>query len=54
MSNYFTCYYYDEEHNRCRCYVNKNLDELLVENANLRQENQSIGIAAYEIGGVIV
>lgn len=30
------CYYYDEQHNRCKCYVNENLDALLVENAKLR------------------
>lgn len=31
------CYYYDAERNRCRCYVNENLDELLAENARLRE-----------------
>ena len=31
------CYYYDEQRNRCNCYVNKNLDELLAENAKLRE-----------------
>lgn len=32
------CYYYDEQGNRCNCYVNKNLNELLAENARLREE----------------
>ena len=32
-----SCYYYDEQHNRCKCYVNENLDELLAENAKLRE-----------------
>ena len=32
------CYYYDEQRNRCNCYVNKNLDELLADNAKLREE----------------
>lgn len=32
------CYYYDEQHNRCKCYANENLDELLAENAKLREE----------------
>jgi hypothetical protein len=31
-----SCYYYDEQHNRCNCYVNENLNELLEENVNLR------------------
>lgn len=31
------CYYYDEQHNRCNCYINKNLNELLDENARLRE-----------------
>lgn len=31
------CYYYDEQHNHCNCYVNKNLNELLAENAKLRE-----------------
>lgn len=30
------CYYYDEQRNRCNCYVNENLNELLEENVNLR------------------
>ena len=34
MSN---CYYYDEQHNHCNCYVNENLNELLVENVELQQ-----------------
>lgn len=29
------CYYYDEQRNRCNCYVNENLNELLAENAKL-------------------
>lgn len=29
------CYYYDEQRNRCNCYVNDNLNELLSENAKL-------------------
>ena len=32
------CYYYDEQRNRCNCYVNENLNELLAENAKLKQE----------------
>ena len=32
------CYYYDEQRNHCKCYVNENLDELLTENAKLRDE----------------
>lgn len=31
------CYYYDEQRNRCNCYVNENLNELLAENAKLRK-----------------
>jgi hypothetical protein len=31
------CYYYDEHHNRCKCYVNESLDKLLAENAKLRE-----------------
>lgn len=31
------CYYYDEQRNRCNCYINKNLNELLDENAKLRE-----------------
>jgi len=31
------CYYYDEQHNRCKCYANESLDELLGENAKLRE-----------------
>lgn len=31
------CYYYDEQRNRCNCYINENLDELLTENAKLRE-----------------
>lgn len=30
------CYYYDEQRNRCNCYVNENLNELLSENVKLR------------------
>ena len=30
-----SCYYYDEQRNRCNCYVNENLNELLAENAKL-------------------
>ena len=37
MSETNGCYYYDEQHNRCKCYVNENLDELLQENARLRE-----------------
>lgn len=33
------CYYYDEQRNRCNCYVNENLNELLDENAKLQDEN---------------
>lgn len=33
-----SCYYYDEQRNRCNCYVNENLNELLAENAKLRDE----------------
>ncbi len=32
-----SCYYYDEQRNRCNCYVNENLNELLSENAKLRE-----------------
>lgn len=28
-----SCYYYDEQRNRCNCYVNENLNELLAEYA---------------------
>lgn len=31
------CYYYDEQRNRCNCYVNENLNELLNENDRLRE-----------------
>ena len=31
------CYYYDEQHNHCKCYINENLNELLAENAKLRE-----------------
>ena len=34
MSN---CYYYDEQRDHCKCYVNENLNELLAENAKLRE-----------------
>lgn len=33
-----SCYYYDEQRNRCNCYVNENLNELLAENAKLREQ----------------
>lgn len=33
----YRCYYYDEQHNRCKCYDNENLNELLAENAKLRK-----------------
>ena len=33
-----SCYYYDEQRNRCTCYVNENLNELLDENAKLREQ----------------
>lgn len=32
-----SCYYYDEQRNRCNCYVNENLNELLAENERLRK-----------------
>lgn len=32
------CYYYDEQRNHCNCYVNENLNELLAENARLREQ----------------
>lgn len=32
-----SCYYYDEQRNRCNCYINENLNELLSENAKLRE-----------------
>lgn len=32
-----SCYYYDEQRNRCNCYINENLNELLAENAKLRE-----------------
>lgn len=32
-----SCYYYDEQRNRCNCYVNENLNELLADNAKLRE-----------------
>lgn len=32
------CYYYDEQRNHCNCYVNENLNELLAENAKLREQ----------------
>ena len=37
MSETPSCYYYDEQRNRCKCYVNENLDALLAENAKLRK-----------------
>ena len=33
-----SCYYYDEQSNRCSCYGNDSLNELLDENAKLRDE----------------
>ena len=45
-----SCYYYDEQRNRCNCYVNENLNELLAENARLRSELESVGTAAYLYG----
>lgn len=44
------CYYYDEQRNHCKCYVNENLNELLAENARLRSELESVGTAAYLYG----
>ena len=35
-----TCYYYDSDHNRCLCYDNHDLDDLLAENAKLREQIQ--------------
>ena len=37
------CYYYDEQRNHCNCYVNENLNELLAENARLRELAAGIG-----------
>lgn len=37
-----SCYYYDEQRNRCNCYVNENLNELLAENAKLQASNEVI------------
>ena len=39
------CYYYDEQHNRCNCYANESLNELLAENAKLRE----LVVALYHI-----
>ena len=36
------CYYYDEQRNRCNCYVNENLNELLAENVKLQASNEVI------------
>ncbi len=33
----YGCYYYDEQHNRCRCYSHESLNDLLAENAKLRE-----------------
>ena len=37
-----TCYYYDEQHNRCNCYVNENLNELLDKNTKLQELAQDV------------
>lgn len=36
------CYYYDEQHNRCNCYANESLNELLAENAKLRDSLKAL------------
>lgn len=49
MSEIACCYYYDEQRNRCNCYVNENLDELLVENAKLREQSKRLFDKALEL-----
>ena len=36
------CYYYDEQRNHCKCYVNENLNELMAENAKLREQMERL------------
>lgn len=36
------CYYYDEQHDRCNCYTNESLNELLAENAKLRDSLKAL------------
>jgi hypothetical protein len=43
------CYYYDEQRNHCNCYVNENLNELLAENAKLRELCAGL-LTGYECG----
>lgn len=36
------CYYYDDQRNRCNCYANESLNELLDENAKLRDSLKAL------------
>lgn len=44
------CYYYDEQRNHCKCYVNENLNELLAENAKLRDQGARLFDKTLELG----
>ena len=49
------CYYYDEQRNRCNCYVNENLNELLEENAKLRELVRNLlRVIPRDVSGVVV
>lgn len=44
------CYYYDEQHNRCNCYANESLNELLAENAKLLELVSQLIYCAERVG----